>query len=302
MVNSASAVSIPEPSAPKFSVYLVNDPYEVPATSPTYTVDPYTGEQKQVTSGSASYTVDNVTLQLWVLNEQLSYSNGTTSFQIYFDVRTKGHYEENWTDLGYSFEGLYTLESKDRRTYFGDYQALQTGYKYTVLTFSATTPAQYYSSAVAYPANATVDFQVKVVIGHQATLIRSRNVLVYSPYEDIGTALDAQSGWSETQSITINVENIVLASTLENPAVPVSSPIPLPTDTPQPTAIITPTPSAASTPTLTPTTTPPNAITNQNAFSENIQTLIIITIAATALISILIYVRNRKIERNKKPS
>lgn len=81
MVESAAAIQpIPQPSPPKFTIYLVNDPYEVPATTPTYTVDPYTGEQKQLTHARASYTVDNITIQLWILNEQPNYSNGTTTF------------------------------------------------------------------------------------------------------------------------------------------------------------------------------------------------------------------------------
>jgi hypothetical protein len=81
MVEVASAVQpILNPSPPQFTVYLVNSPYEVPATTPVVTVDPYTGEQKQVTPGTASYTADNVTIQLWILNEQPTYSNGTTNF------------------------------------------------------------------------------------------------------------------------------------------------------------------------------------------------------------------------------
>jgi hypothetical protein len=81
MVEVASAVQpILNPSPSQFTVYLFNSPYEVPATTPVVTVDPYTGEQKQVTLGTASYTADNVTIQLWILNEQPTYSNGTTNF------------------------------------------------------------------------------------------------------------------------------------------------------------------------------------------------------------------------------
>jgi hypothetical protein len=295
MVESVSAVqSIPKPSPPKFTVYLVNDPYEVPATTPTVTIDPYTGEQKQVTPATSSYTVDNVTIQLWILNEQSSYSNGTTNFTPYFNVRTRGHFEENWTDLGYVRQKEYMPDSKDTRPYIEGYKAAQTGQKYTVLTYSSTAPAQYYaeyySKDVTYPPNATLDFQVKVAIAHQAPVIRYETYgIIYSfPVGDIGNALDTQSEWSQTQSITINSNNTVLASTLDNPSKPALTPIPLPTDTPQPTK------TATATTTPTPTNTPN---TNKNPptvfFPE---TLIIIPAIAIPIIaiSILLYARKRK--------
>ena len=235
MAESAAAVQpIPNPSPPKFTVYLVNNPYEVPATTPTVTTDPYTGEQKQLTPGRASYTVDNLTIQLWILNEQSSYSNGTTNFMPYFDVRTKGHFEEIWRELDKPFEAPIKVDLNQNGTYIDGYSPAQLDRKYTVITFSAANPATYYTYAATYPPNATIDFQVSTIIGYTAPKVNyeSHSFFAY-PYDGTGIALYAQSGWSEIQSITINSNNTVLASTLDNPSKPGATPIPLPTDTPK---------------------------------------------------------------------
>ena len=76
MTESAFAQSIPEPATPKFEVYLVNHPYDVPPVSPTYTTDPYTGDQKLLNPGSPGYRVDNVSIELWIQNDQPNYLVG----------------------------------------------------------------------------------------------------------------------------------------------------------------------------------------------------------------------------------
>ncbi len=58
-VNPANAQSIPKPSVPEFTLRYVVQPYYIPATTPTYTIDPYTGEQKIQASGSPSQNGNN---------------------------------------------------------------------------------------------------------------------------------------------------------------------------------------------------------------------------------------------------
>ncbi len=298
MVEASSAQSIPKPSVPEFTVYLVNHPYDVPSTSPTYTTDPYTGEQKQVTPGSAGYHADNVSIELWILNKEPCYSNGTTDFTPYFNVRTKGHFDQDWADLGFIIQLPYVMHCDATRPYLYKYQSAQTGNAYTVLTYSSTVPVQYYfSDTIKYPPNATVDFQVKAAIGHIAPVIRSESHITFSvPYEDTDIALDAESDWSETRSITINQNNTVLASTLENPARPQSEKMPLLTDTPNPTATPAPTKSPETTATQKPTST--NTIDNSQSLSIN--TWLIIAAIAFLIVAIwlFLFVRNRNLKRN----
>jgi hypothetical protein len=243
LVVPAKAQSIPVPSVPQFTVYLVNHPYDVPSTSPTYTTDPYTGEQKQLTTGSTGYHADNVTIELWIRNQQSSYSNGTTTFTPYYDVRTKGHYEQVWTELDKPFKAQYSVNSNQTRSYIQGYYPTQPNSRYTVLTFSSTVPAAYYSTdIVTYPPNATVDFQVSTIIGHESPLIAyESHITIAVPYKTTGVAIDAQCDWSETQSITIS-NNSVLASTLQNPSISTATPVPLPTDIPTSAITATPTP------------------------------------------------------------
>ncbi len=299
MAQSKSAQLIPKPSVPEFTVYLVNHPYDVPSTSPTYTTDPYTGEQKLVTPGSAGYHVDNFTIELWILNQQPSYSNGTTTFMPYYDVRTKGYYEQNWTELGYSFNAKVKMDSNETRAYFMYCYPIQYGSKYTVLTYSSTSPARYHpTDSVTYPPNATVDFQVKTVVGHTSPMVEfASHGIIGFPFDGAGTALDVQSDWSETQSITINQNNTVLASTLENPTNPQSTPIPLPTDTPHATSTPATTKNPEITATQKPTST--NTIDNSQALSVNTLLLIIAAIALPiVVIAVLLFVRNRKLKRS----
>ena len=105
MTKPASAQSIPKPSVPEFTVKFVDYSYDVPTTT---SIDPYTG--KTVTN--QSYHVENRTIQLEIKNQPFnSYIANGQNISFYFNVREKGHYEENWTTI-YSVDNYYTSESK----------------------------------------------------------------------------------------------------------------------------------------------------------------------------------------------
>lgn len=296
LVECASPPPIPKPHPPQFNIYLVNHPYDVPPIFPTYTTDPFTGEQKMVNNGSAGYHVDNVTIELWILNEQPSYSNGTTTFTPYYNVRTKGHFEQIWTEMYRPFNGTFPYSNRVY-TYIPNETPAQSNFKYTVITYSSTVPAPYYSTdIVTYPPNATVDFQVSAMIGYPSQIVAFYNSFIAAGHTEAAIALYSQSVWSEMLSITISNDTI-LASTLENPIQPVATPIPIPTDTPP-----APTPTAASTPTPTPTIHPP---ANRPNFwlSLDAQVAIGLVIAILALIVAvisLIYRKHRKSNCSKE--
>jgi hypothetical protein len=183
-VQSARA----KPSVPEFTVKLVEESYDVPTT---YSIDPYTGEN--VTH--PGHHVYDRTIELSIKNQpSTSYTDADGYYQLYYNVRRKGHFEENWTTL-YS----YTDSSPDSLQ-------LQSDSEYTTLWYSA-----------GYSPNAQIDFQVEAILGHHYhyyTYNRVFGVMVASDrFGVVGT-----SGWSDTQKLTIPAPSPAPTSTpKENP-------------------------------------------------------------------------------------
>lgn len=174
IVEPVFAQSIPNLSVPEFTVKLVEHPYDVPTT---YSIDKYTGEN--ITH--PGYHVENKTIEISIKNQPSAYGENYT---LYYNIRVKGHFEKNWTELQ-----SYSARSDS---------------KYTVL-----------SLPVYYPPKAQVDFQVEAIIVHSyENRVFSDDWLAQHPlaevmqpglediyereFEIVGT-----SGWSETQTVTI---------------------------------------------------------------------------------------------------
>ena len=94
LVRPSFGQSITKPSIPQFNVKFVNASYDIPIT---YSIDPYTGQNLT----HPSYHVDNSSIELIIKNQPfVPYVNTNTGFKIWFyDIRMKGHFAENWTDL-----------------------------------------------------------------------------------------------------------------------------------------------------------------------------------------------------------
>lgn len=156
-------------SVPEFTVKALAHPYDVPAT---YSTDPYTGE----TITHPGYHLENKSIEVRIKNQAFTPYNDTNGHEVnlYYNVRVKGHFEENWsTPITYS-------ESDSAQ------RGPQSNSEYTVLSL-----ANYYGI------NATVDYQVEAFVGH-----------FYESYYPPGHALgvpitmfqvDETSGWSSTQ-------------------------------------------------------------------------------------------------------
>lgn len=195
MVKPAHAQSIPTPSVPEFTVKFVNASYEVPTS---YSTDPYTGQN--VTH--SSYFVENSSIELTITNQPFVSLLIISTVQpwnisLFYNVRMKGHYSENWTTL-YSPDYWYPTQSNS---------------DYTVMTFlvvlsqysqSGFDIESYYAQASSYhptltgiPANAKIDFQVEAMIGYLSR--------IYDPYNfNPWTFTGQTSDWSNTQTITIS--------------------------------------------------------------------------------------------------
>ncbi len=242
-----------KPTVPEFTLYLVNHPFDIPPTTPNYTTDPYTGETKLQNPGSAGYRIDNWTIELWIPNKQFNYPNdgSNTTFHLYYDVKTKGHFEQKWMELYSPFHGLH-YEDLSSGTFISC--PSQSNYVFTVITYSAYTPPYYSYPQAFYPPNATVDFQVSAILGHDSQIFVNDHPTLPMPIGHAEPAItyDIQSDWSGTQTITIS-DSALSTSTPQNQAVSTSFSIPI-SVTPQNS---TPTTTPTSTPTKTPTPTVP---------------------------------------------
>ena len=197
LTPSPTPLPTPMPSVPEFTLKFVDNSYNVPPATISLT-DPYTG--KTTTATNPGYRVENLTIEVTIKNQPfaLSYRSGEkpyTSFGFYYNIRIKGHYEENWTDL-YNAEEGYAPPSNS---------------EYTMISLSANN----------YPSGGQVDLQVQAMIGYPTGALPP-----YDPftYQFVGET----SSWSPTQTVTIPVTSLSPAPT---PSTSTLSPTPTPTST-----------------------------------------------------------------------
>jgi hypothetical protein len=190
MVESALAQSIPKPSAPEFTLKLADHSYDVPAT---YSTDPYTGQN--ITH--PGYHVENKTIDITIKNQPFASSINGATYQLYFNIRDKGSFEDNWTELSWTDRTSGTLVP-------------QSNSQYTVVSY----PTQ------SYPINASLDFQIQALIGgyYQVT---PQDPFIPS-YTGFGILAAGESAWSSIQTITLNESQTLSPSPIATPT-PTSS-------------------------------------------------------------------------------
>jgi len=210
--------SIPKPAVPEFTVKLFDSSYDVPTT---YSTNPYTGEK--VTH--PGYRVESRTIEIKIKNQPFTpfvveeaTANWTVGLQ--YVIRWKGYFERDWHEIYYDnpmdgFTGFSAnLESE-----------------YSVISFegeySSTEGLRlYYQGLIAtFPPDVQVDFQVKARIGYV-----SRYPV---PFTSGWTFNGEESGWSNTQTLTIGVSQTPTSS-------PATTSTPTPSEGPQQTEQIEP--------------------------------------------------------------
>jgi hypothetical protein len=169
--------SITKPSVPEFTVELVDSSYDVPTT---YFTDPYTGEN--VTH--EGYHVNRRTIEVKITNqpfEPYTDSDGR-NINFYYNIRLKGHYKENWTEV-----------------YNAGEMPTQSNSAYTIIEYNSEGEYAFIlgttSSSLEFSPNGQVDFQVKALVGFAS----EGDVLAGFPSLFTGK----ESDWSETQTLTI---------------------------------------------------------------------------------------------------
>jgi hypothetical protein len=94
---SVCAQTTPKPSIPEFTLRYSGNSYDVPPR-PSTSTNPYTGEITNTTI--SGYHVDNRTIELAIKNQPFSsYEKNGMIINFYYNVRVKGHYAQNWTNL-----------------------------------------------------------------------------------------------------------------------------------------------------------------------------------------------------------
>lgn len=172
----------------------------------SYTVtntDPYTGEK-------STQQIDKSTIEISITNQQYTYSNGS-SFYIYYSIRTKGHFAQNWTEIYSTYPMWANAQAYESPNYKNDmvpyiaYTAEDPENSFAGLPQSQSA---YTTITIPVPAQSgQVDFQVKAMIGKKATFYDPTNNIFYDPLgggvDRPGVAYVTSSDWSNTQTIDL---------------------------------------------------------------------------------------------------
>jgi hypothetical protein len=179
---------------------LVDSSYDVPTT---YSIDPYTGEN--VTHNG--YHVEDRKIGIKIKNQPFTAYHDDSLGQtvnFYYNIRFKGHFENDWTELYRASDG-YPNQWSDS--------------DYTVITFLSETGTTIEATGFSktFPDGAQVDYQVEAMIGYV-----HREISI--PVPGIGWIFTGEtSGWSETLELTVPIST-------QLPTIATS-----PTTTPEPT-------------------------------------------------------------------
>jgi hypothetical protein len=171
MVKPANAQSIPKPTVPEFTAKYVDRSYTVQATT---TIDPYNGQN--VTN--PSYYVENRTLEIAIKNQPFTpYIDSTTGAQwkitLMYQIRTKGHFAQDWTNLSFVEDGFFAASNSE----------------YTTVSYSIGEGSVWGN----LKANDQVDFQVEAMIGYV------HRTVGFMSWFFTGESSD----WSPTHTVTI---------------------------------------------------------------------------------------------------
>lgn len=167
-VNAASTV--PKPSTPEFTLKFVDYSYSKPTT---YTMDLYTGQQEE----NIGYYVQNKCIVLTIKNQPFT---PTIDLRFFYNVRIKGQYEENWTEL--------------YRPVYG-YPEQTTNSDYTTIAYQWNENGDSWLGTweIALRAGGKAQFQVQALIGQ---------IDRPGPFE-AEIFMGEKSAWTATQTITI---------------------------------------------------------------------------------------------------
>jgi hypothetical protein len=188
IAKPANAQSIPTPSVPQFTAKFALVPNNIT------TID--------ASGQSTTKQVQNETLQIIIKNQLIAIADSLTTFN--YNVRYKGHSQENWTEVFIESTGkefLYPQNTSSQNTLISLY-----------LSENQIEAQEYHF--VYFQGNGQIDFQVEAIIA---------TFHPFAPHGDTGTWTYITSGWSPTQTATIPASSTSTSPTptpTSSPAVP----------------------------------------------------------------------------------
>jgi hypothetical protein len=210
LIPPAASSDIPTPSVPQFTVKLVDCSYDVPQTT---SVDPYNGK----TITHPGYHVDNLTLQIQIKNPlytPITLDGAKDPLMYYYNIRTKGHFEEQW----------YEIFSAGGNGYLKRCDGAQTIYTTQV----ECDPYGFKLGGTQYPPDAQFDYQVQALIG----VIVDNGPFTDNPFSE--EFVGESSGWSSTQTFSASQYTSAPTPLPSQPITDSSTPLWVPVPTPTP--------------------------------------------------------------------
>lgn len=171
IVETTFAQSITKPAIPEFTLKYIDHSYDVAAT---YSIDPYTGQN--ITH--PGYHVENRTIDITIENQPLTSTVNGTTYQLYYNVRQKGSFEDNWTETHWTEYDPGSLVP-------------QSNSQNTVISIQTQS----------YPINASLDFQIQALLGGYYQHKPQSPFIAAVTF--FGVPAAGESKWSNTQTIII---------------------------------------------------------------------------------------------------
>jgi hypothetical protein len=174
--------SIPKPFVPEFTLKFVDNSYDVPTT---YKIDPFTGENVTDQEG---YHVENKSVEVWIKNQPFTPvrdEDGDLILDLYYNIRRKGHFDDRWREP-LSSDYVYRSDSD-----------------YTVVSYTLG------SYSLNVTSGGQIDFQVEALVGDYVQ-VHGESVTPWGA-SSWNVFLGETSGWSNTQTITVDADEPAIA-------------------------------------------------------------------------------------------
>ncbi|MCW3999680.1 MAG: hypothetical protein NWE93_05530 [Candidatus Bathyarchaeota archaeon] len=192
-VELANAQTIPKPSIPEFTLHYIDNSYDVPTT---YKIDEFTGQKVVNVTGTH---VQNISIVVTIKNQEFSDSSSGATYALYYNIRYKGHFGDDWIELfpiitGFNSREAYleNVSSEFLSSLYHDPLPASVEPQYTVVRIPAN-----------YASEAEVDVQVRAMFGYSSEMYEASLSAPTLGHMASAIECEAKSNWSQTETITV---------------------------------------------------------------------------------------------------
>jgi hypothetical protein len=171
------AQAVPKPFIPEFTLKIVDNSYDMP---PTYSIDPYTGENVSHVGNHVS----NKSIEVAIKKQPFTSFNDTDGnlIKLSYTIRVKGHFEEDWQVFGIGRQDSSIPE-------------------YEIWSYITGLDADYLLLRE-IPYGGKLDFEVQASIGYSIRVSDPERSGLYNMYYPVIKFVGEESGWSNPQTLT----------------------------------------------------------------------------------------------------